>query len=66
MDNVINTLTRKLGEHISLSQARLECLSGVILGLLCCESVSLRKLSLRMGGTAKRESHYRRLQRFFW
>jgi hypothetical protein len=65
MDNVINTLTRKLGEHISLSQARLNCLSWLVLGLLRCESVSLRKLSLRMGGTAKRESHYRRLQRFF-
>lgn len=65
MDTVINTLTRRLGEHLSLSKARLNCLSCLIVGLLRCESVNLRKLSLRMGGDAKPSSHYRRLQRFF-
>ena len=65
MDNVIGTLTRKLGEHLTLSKARMSCLSCLILSLLRCESVNLRKLSLRMGGESKRESHYRGLQRFF-
>ena len=65
MDNVVNALARRLGEHLPLSLARINCLSGIVLGLLRCESVSLRRLSLRMGGGAKRESHYRRLQRFF-
>jgi hypothetical protein len=65
MDNVVNALARRLGEHLPLSVARINCLSGIVLGLLRCESVSLRRLSLRMGGSAKRESHYRRLQRFF-
>ena len=65
MDNAINTLTRKLGEHVTLSLARLNCLSHIVLGLVRCESVNLRKLSLRMGGSTKPDSHYRRLQRFF-
>lgn len=65
MDKVINTLTLRLGEHLSLSKARLECLAAVVLALLACESVNLRKISLRISGDAKPESQYRRLQRFF-
>jgi hypothetical protein len=65
MDNLVNTLARRLGEHLPLSLARINCLSVIVLGLLRCESVNLRRLSLRMGGGAKRESQYRRLQRFF-
>ena len=65
MQTAINTLTRQLSEHITESFARLDCLSGLIFGLLSCESVNLSKLSLRMRGEAKAESKYRRLQRFF-
>jgi hypothetical protein len=65
MDNVVNTLAHRLGEHLPLSLARVKCLSELVLGLLRCESVNLRKLSLRMGGGAKCASQYRRLQRFF-
>jgi len=65
MDTMTDALARNLEEHLGLSLARLNCLSGIVLGLLRCESVNLRKLSLRLDGKAKRESQYRRLQRFF-
>jgi hypothetical protein len=65
MDKVINTLTLRLGEHLSLSKARLECLAALVLALLAGESVNLRKVSLRMHGAAEPESQYRKLQRFF-
>lgn len=65
MDKVVNTLTLRLGEHLSLSKARLECLAALVLALLACESVNLRKISLRMSGVAQPQSQYRRLQRFF-
>ena len=65
MYKITATLTRFLGEHLTLSAARLICLSSITMSLLACESVSLRKLSLRMGGAAKPSSQYRRLQRFF-
>lgn len=65
MEHVTNALARRLGEHLSLSLARLNCMSALVLALIRSESVSLRKLSLRLGGAAKKESQYRRLQRFF-
>lgn len=65
MQTAIKTLTQHLSEHLSFSFSRLDCMSGLILGLLSCESVNLSKLALRMRGEANAASKYRRLQRFF-
>jgi len=65
MDTALKSLTQYLGEHLSLSFSRLDCLSGIIFGLLQCESVRLSDLSARMCGDANISSKYRRLQRFF-
>jgi hypothetical protein len=66
MEHVLNTLTQRLGEHLSLSNARLKCMAQLVMALLACESVMLSKLALRMRGGALRDSQYRRVQRFFW
>ena len=65
MRTVIKTLTQNLSEHLSASFSRLDCISNLIFALLSCESVNLRKLSLRMRGESLAASKYRRLQRFF-
>ena len=65
MEHMISTLSRKLGEHLSLSNARLNCMASLVMAMIRAESVSLRKLSLRLGGGAQHRSQYRRIQRFF-
>jgi hypothetical protein len=45
--------------------ARIQCLANVLLALIRVRTVNLADLATAFCGTAKVESHYRRLQRFF-
>lgn len=45
--------------------ARAKCAAGIILALIKVRSVNLVQLALALPGNAKKESKYRRIQRFF-
>ena len=63
MISATRTLTHCLSEHVDWHIARVQCVSLFILSMFACESVSLSKVSTRFGTTAKRDSHFKRLQR---
>ena len=54
-----------LAEHLPWHGARLSFLAQFLLALLKVRSVSLAELATGFSGTAKVESHYKRLQRCF-
>ena len=54
-----------LSEHLSWHGARIGFLAHFLLALLKVRSVNLAELATGFGGTAKVDSHYKRLQRFF-
>jgi hypothetical protein len=54
-----------LSEHLPWHGARIGFLAHFLLALLKVRSVNLAELATGFGGTAKVESHYKRLQRFF-
>ena len=54
-----------LAEHLPWHGARLSFLAQFLLALIKVRSVNLAELATGFGGSAKSESHYQRLQRFF-
>ena len=54
-----------LAEHLPWHGARLNFLAQFLLALLKVRSVSLAELATGFGGSARVDSHYKRLQRFF-
>jgi hypothetical protein len=58
-------LTRILKCHFGWHLARVKCLSGLIIALFKVKTVNFAELATAFSGTAKVDSHYRRIQRFF-
>lgn len=61
----ITILSDLLRKYFSSTRYRTECLSKILFALLALRDVNLSKLSTGMAGSAKIESQYKRLQRFF-
>ncbi len=61
----VQELKAVLAEHLPWHGARLNFLAQFLLALFKVRSVSLAELATGLGGKAKVESHYKRLQRFF-
>jgi hypothetical protein len=58
-------LTRMLKLHFGWHLARVKCLSGLMIALFKVKTVNFAELATAFSGTAKVDSHYRRIQRFF-
>lgn len=58
-------LSSILGENVAMSKFRLECLAILVLSLIIANTTNLKRLCLVCDSGAKRDSRYRRLQRFF-
>jgi hypothetical protein len=58
-------LTSILGENVAMSKFRLECLAILVLSLIIANTINLKRLCLFCDTGTKRDSRYRRLQRFF-
>jgi hypothetical protein len=58
-------LTSILGENVAMSKFRLECLAILVLSLIIANTTNLKRLCLFCDTGTKRDSRYRRLQRFF-
>ena len=63
--HVIYPLVEKFSQNLSWHQARIECMSQLIIGLLQIHTVNLSKLANTFIGECESESSYRRIQRFF-
>jgi hypothetical protein len=61
----IKELTISLGTILTLGKHRLEALLCLIITLVQLNTTNLKKLSIGCDNRTKRESRYRRLQRFF-
>jgi len=61
----IDAFVEGLGKHVMFSKARLKLFALLVFALWRGGSVRLSELALRIGGEAKPESSYRRLQNFF-
>jgi hypothetical protein len=58
-------LTRMLNLHFGWHLARVKCLSCLIIALFKVKTVNFVELATAFSGSAKVDSHYRRIQRFF-
>jgi hypothetical protein len=58
-------LTHVLKLHFGWHLARIKCLSCLIIALFKVKTVNFVELATAFSGTAKVDSHYRRIQRFF-
>lgn len=61
----IATLQKRLSPHLPMSNSRLETLCLLVVGMVSARTVNLSHLACEFPSTAKVESNYRRLQRFF-
>lgn len=61
----VNQLTDILAGHLVMNRARLTLISMFILSLLKVKTINFVDISKGMAGLAKKESKYRRIQRFF-
>lgn len=61
----IATLQHRLSPHLGLSNSRLETLCLLVVGMVNARTVNLSHLACEFSSSAKVESNYRRLQRFF-
>ncbi len=61
----IQVLKKALGEHLVINGARLTCLVGIIIAMIKVRTVNLTELAVAFPSKAKKESKYKRLQRFF-
>ena len=62
---MIDTLSTKLSDGLSLSNSRFETLCLLVIGIASVRTVILSHISGEMLTQAKVESTYRRVQRFF-
>lgn len=51
--------------HFGWNLARVKCLSCLIIALFKVKTVNFAELATAFSGSAKTDSHYRRIQRFF-
>nr|ADA82580.1 transposase [uncultured bacterium psy1]ADA82594.1 transposase [uncultured bacterium psy1] len=58
-------LTHTLKLHFGWHLARIKCLSCLIIALFKVKTVNFAELATAFSGSAKVDSHYRRIQRFF-
>ena len=58
-------LTRMLKLHFGWHLARVKCLSCLMIALFKVKTVNFTELATAFSGSAKVDSHYRRIQRFF-
>ena len=58
-------LTHVLKLHFGWHLARIQCLSCLIIALFKVKTVNFVELATAFSGSAKVDSHYRRIQRFF-
>jgi len=58
-------LTQILKHQLGWNLARVKCLSCLIIALFKVKTVNFAELATAFSGTAKVDSHYRRIQRFF-
>ena len=58
-------LTDVLKLHFGWNLARIKCLSCLIIALFKVKTVNFAELATAFSGSAKPDSHYRRIQRFF-
>ena len=59
-----NELSTILKQSFDWNKARLDCLTGMIIGLIKTRSVSLNEIAMGFPSDAKPNSRYRRIQRF--
>ena len=60
-----NSLQRWLQYQLNWNQARVKFLVALILALVKLTTVNLGQLANALDGTAKQQSNYRRIQRFY-
>ena len=60
----IQELTKLLNLRFNWNKARMDCLVGMLIGLLKLRTVNLTELATAFPSLAKPESRYRRIQRF--
>ena len=58
-------LTDMLKLHLGWNLARIKCLACLIIALFKVKTVNFAELATAFSGSAKVESHYRLIQRFF-
>lgn len=61
----IRLLERTLRDNVAWNKARINFLTRFIIALIEVRSVNLSEIAQVFMGRAKRESHYKRVQRFF-
>lgn len=59
-----NELSRILKQSFDWNKARLDCLTGMLIGLIKTRSVSLNEIAMGFPSDANPDSRYRRIQRF--
>jgi hypothetical protein len=60
----INELSTILNESFKWNKARMDCFTGMLMGIIKARTVNLTEVALMFSGGAKFESKYRRIQRF--
>lgn len=60
----INELTAILKQSFNWNKARIDCVAGMLVGLLKTRSMSLTEIATGFPSDATLESRYRRIQRF--
>ena len=63
--NHINELTTTLNNFFNWHKSRMNCFVQILLGLFSVKTVNLTEIACSFASNAKKESSYRRLQRFF-
>ena len=61
----IKILKNALKSQLPMNAARLHCLAGIIIALLKVRTVNLTQIAVAFPGKAKKDSKYKRIQRFF-
>ena len=60
-----NELRKVFQSYFQWNKARLKYITSLIISLIDVATVNLHRISLKINSTAKTESNYRNLQRFF-
>jgi hypothetical protein len=63
--NHVNELQNILSQFLVWNKARISCLTQILQSLICVRTVNLTQISLLFKTSAKQESSYRRVRRFF-
>jgi len=61
----VNELQKLLFQNLNWNKARIACLIQILQGLICARTVNLTQISTFFQSSAKQESSYRRVRRFF-